>query len=115
MNDARKDTFIGLYEKILTPSKNVCRKEFTFSGYSYGDVLELAAGLKKTLARHGGEKNLCLCTTNKAVTAACVLASLAGSCNLILPYAFSAHAMAEMYDATGFNFAIADHPEEMPA
>jgi acyl-coenzyme A synthetase/AMP-(fatty) acid ligase len=23
--------------------------------------------------------------------------------------------MAEMYDATGFNFAIADHPEEMPA
>jgi acyl-coenzyme A synthetase/AMP-(fatty) acid ligase len=52
---------------------------------------------------------------NKAVTAACVLASLAGSCKLILPYSFSAHAMTEMYDATGFNFAIADHPEEMPA
>jgi acyl-coenzyme A synthetase/AMP-(fatty) acid ligase len=114
MTDAKKDTFIGLYEKILTPSKNVCRKEFTFSGYSYGDVLELAAGLKKNLARRGGEKSLCLCTTNKAVTAACVLASLAGCCKLILPYAFSAHAMAEMYDATGFNFAIADHPEEMP-
>jgi acyl-coenzyme A synthetase/AMP-(fatty) acid ligase len=114
MTDAKKDTFIGLYEKILTPSKNVCRKEFTFSGYTYGDVLELAAGLKKTLARRGPEKSLCLCTTNKAVTAACVLASLAGCCKLILPYAFSAHAMAEMYDATGFNFAIADHPEEMP-
>jgi acyl-coenzyme A synthetase/AMP-(fatty) acid ligase len=52
---------------------------------------------------------------NKAVTAACVLASLAGSCKLILPYSFSAHAMTEMYDATGFNFAIADHCEEMPA
>ena len=44
-----------------------------------------------------------------------MLASLAGSCKLILPYSFSAHAMTEMYDATGFNFAIADHPEEMPA
>jgi len=78
-------------------------------------VFELAAGLKKTLARCGREKVLCLCTVNKAVTAACVLASLAGSCKLILPYSFSAQAMTEMYDATGFNFAIADHPEEMPA
>ena len=115
MTDIKKDSFISLYKKILAPSKVVCQKEFTFSGYSYGDVFELAAGLKKTLARRGGEKILCLCTANKAVTAACVLASLAGSCKLILPYSFSAHAMTEMYDATGFNFAIADHPEEMPA
>ncbi|PKN51701.1 MAG: hypothetical protein CVU55_10715 [Deltaproteobacteria bacterium HGW-Deltaproteobacteria-13] len=115
MNDIKDDPFINLYKKILTPSKTVCQKEFTFSGYSYGDVFELAAGLKKTLARRGGEKVLCLCTANKAVTAACVLASLAGSCKLILPYSFSAHAMTEMYEATGFNFAIADHPEEIPA
>ena len=115
MTDAKKYSFIKLYEKILTPSKSVCRKEFTFSGYSYGDVYALAAGVKKTLSRCDGEKILCLCTENKAVTAACVLASLAGSCKLILPYSFSAHAMAEMYYATGFNLAIADHPEEMPA
>jgi acyl-coenzyme A synthetase/AMP-(fatty) acid ligase len=115
MTSAKKDSFINLYKNFLTPDKTVYRKEFIFSGYSYGDVLELAAGLKKTLARRGGEKSLCLCTTNKAVTAACVLASLAGSCKLILPYTFSAHAMAEMRDATGFSFAIADRPEEMPA
>jgi acyl-coenzyme A synthetase/AMP-(fatty) acid ligase len=115
MADAKKNSFINLYKKILAPSKTVCQKDFTFSGYSYGDVFELAAGLKKTLARRGGEKTLCLCTTNKAVAAACVLASLAGSCQLILPYSFSAHALAEMYDAVGFDFAIADHPEEMPA
>ena len=72
-------------------------------------MFELAAGLKKTLARRGGEKTLCLCTANKAVNAACVLASLAGSCQLILPYSFSAHALTEMYDAVGFDFAIADH------
>lgn len=114
MADAKKDSFINLYKKILAPSKTVLQKDFTFSGYSYNDVLELAAGLKKTLARHGTEKTLCLCTTNKAVTAACVLASLAGSCQLILPYSFSAHALAEMYDAVGFDFVIADQPEEMP-
>ena len=115
MTDAKKDSFINLYNKILMPTKTIYQKDFTFSGYSYGDVFELAAGLKKTLARRGGEKTLCLCTTNKAVTAACVLASLAGFCKLILPYSFSSHALTEMYDAAGFDFAITDHPEEMPA
>ena len=115
MADAKKDSFINLYKKILAPSKAVCQKDFTFSGYSYGDVFELAAGLKKTLARRGTEKTLCLCTANKAVNAACVLASLAGSFQLILPYSFSAHALAELNDAVGFDFVIADHPEEMPA
>jgi len=115
MADIRKDTFINLYKKILAPSKAVFRKDFIFSGYSYGDVFELAAGLKNKLARRGPEKTLCLCTANKAVNAACVLASLAGSCQLILPYSFSAQALAEMHDAVGFDFAIADHPEEVPA
>jgi acyl-coenzyme A synthetase/AMP-(fatty) acid ligase len=115
MADVKKDSFVSLYKKNLTPSKTLCQKDFTFSGYSYGDVFELAAGLKKTLARRDGKKILCLCTANKAVNAACVLASLAGSCQLILPYSFSAHALAETYDAVGFDFAITDHPEETPA
>ncbi|HUN54333.1 MAG TPA: AMP-binding protein [Smithella sp.] len=115
MTDIKEDSFISLYRTALAPSKTVCRKEFTLSGYSYGDVFELAAGLKKILAGRGPDKVLCLCTVNKSVTAACVLAALAGSCKLALPYSFSAHAMAEMYDATGFNYAITDHPEDMPA
>ena len=53
MTDIKEDSFISLYKKILAPSKVVCQKEFIFSGYSYGDVFELAAGLKKTLARRG--------------------------------------------------------------
>lgn len=115
MADTKKDHFINSYKKILAPSKTICQKDFIFSGYSYGEIFELAAGLKKTLSRRGEEKTLCLCTENKAVIASCILASLAGSCQLIFPYAFSAHALAEMYDAVGFNAAIADHPEEMPA
>lgn len=115
MNDIKENSFISLYKNVLAPSKTVYQKEFIFSGCSYGDVFELAAGLKKILPQSGPEKVLCLCTTNKAVTAACVLASLAGHCKLILPYSFSSNAVQETYDATGFDFAITDHPEEMPA
>lgn len=115
MTAVKKDSFINLYNEILTPSRKVCRKEFTFSGYSYGDVYALAAGLKKTLGAFGNGNILCPCTTNKAVTAACVLASLAGCCKLILPHSFSAQALREMHEATGFHLAIADHPEEIPA
>jgi len=115
MTDTNKDFFINSYKKMLAPSETLCQNDFIFSGYSYGEVFELAAGLKKTLSKRGKDNTLCLCTENKAVIAACIVASLAGSCRLILPYAFSAHALAEMYDAVGFNSAIADHPEEMPA
>jgi acyl-coenzyme A synthetase/AMP-(fatty) acid ligase len=111
----QKDQFHNLYKNFLTPSKTLCRKEFTYCGYSYGEVFELAAGLQKTLSGRGGEQTLCLCTENKALAAACVLASLTGACRLLLPYSFSSHALREMQEAVGFNAAIADHPEEMPA
>jgi acyl-coenzyme A synthetase/AMP-(fatty) acid ligase len=115
MADMQKDHFTSLYNKILAPSKTLCHKDFTLSGYSYGEVFELAAGIKKILSRRGGEKTLCLCTEKKAVTAACILASLSGACQLILPYSFSSHALMEMYEAVGFNAAISDHPEEIPS
>lgn len=110
----QKDRFNSLYKKFLAPSKNLCLREFTYSGSSYGEIFELAAGIRKILFRCGKERTLCVCTENKAVVAACILASLASSCRLILPYSFSAHALAEMQEAAGFNAVIADHPEEMP-
>ncbi len=109
-----KDPFLGAYKNILAPSKTLCQKEFTYGGYTYGEIFELAAGLKKTLTRRGTEKSVCLCTENKAVIAASVLASLSGACKLILPHSLSPHALTEMYDAVGFDFAISDHPEDMP-
>ncbi len=115
MATQHRDKFNNFYKKILKPDADLCRKDFTFSGYTYGEVFELAAGIKKILDSRGGEKTLCLCTEKKSVTAACVLASLSGACQLILPYSFSAHALMEMHEATGFDAAIADHPEELPS
>src|SRR5512145_433485 len=109
-----KDYFITACKKILAPSKNLRQKEFTYSGQTYGEIFELAAGLKKTLGRRGAGKSVCLCTENKAVIAAAILASLSGACKLILPHSFSVHSLMEMYEAVGFDAAIADHPEEMP-
>jgi len=109
-----KDHFNTAYRKILAPTKTLCQKEFTYRGHTYGEIFELAAGLKKTLTRRGGGKSVCLCTENKAVIAASILASLSGACRLILPHSFSSHALMEMYEAVGFDTAIADHPEEMP-
>lgn len=110
-----KTSFESMYKKILDPTKPLCRKEFIYSGYSYGEVFELAAGISKNLSEKNSKNIICLCTENKAVVAACILASLTGACKLILPYSFSAQALTEMYEAVNFNAAIADRPEEMPA
>ncbi len=115
MASLQKEKFDIFYRNILNPAADLCRRDFTFSGYSYGEVFELAAGIKKMFASRGMEKTLCLCTEKKSVTVACVLASLAGACRLILPYSSSSHALMEMHEATGFDAAIADHPEELPS
>lgn len=109
-----KDNFISAYRKILAPSRALCLREFTYSGSTYGEIFALAAGLRKTLARRGAEKSVCLCTENKAVIAASILASLSGAFKLVLPHSFSAHALMEMNEAVSFEAAIADHPEELP-
>ena len=114
MSAEQKDPFVVAYRKLLSPSKSLCRKEFTCLGDTYGEVFSMAAGLKKTLAGRGVETSVCLCTENKAVVAASILAALVGVCNLILPHSFSTHALLETYEATGFDAAVADRPEEMP-
>lgn len=114
ITNEEKDHFIAACRKILTPSKTLCLKEFTYSGYTYGEIFALAAGFKKSQSRRGSEKLVCLCTENKAVVAASILASLSGAFRLILPYALSTHALLEMYEAVGFDAVITDHPDETP-
>ena len=46
-----KDPFATAYRKIFAPSKALLQKEFTHAGFTYGEIFELAAGLKKSLAR----------------------------------------------------------------
>ncbi|NLN39531.1 MAG: acyl--CoA ligase [Smithella sp.] len=107
-----KDPFATAYRKIFAPSKALLQKEFTHAGFTYGEIFELAAGLKKSLARRGPEKLVCLCTENKAVITASILACLSGAFRIILPHSFSTQALVELYEAASFDAIISDRPEE---
>lgn len=116
MTPEKKDTLPAACQKVLLPSKAFLNKKFTYSGHTYGDIFQMAAGFKRLLGQNSVPKPVCLCTTNKAVLAASLIASLYSACDIILPYAFSSHALMEVREATGFEIAIADpdHPEDMP-
>lgn len=90
-------------------------KEFIHSGSTFGEVYAMASRLHSALAgsEHRGAA-VCLAAENKAVIAAALLASLAGGPTLLLPYAFSANAIARMQQATGFTDAISDVVREFP-
>jgi acyl-coenzyme A synthetase/AMP-(fatty) acid ligase len=90
-------------------------REFVRSGATFAEVYAMAASLRAALA--GSEDQgtaVCLAAENKAVVAAALLASLAGGPSLLLPYAFSAKALARMQRATGFTTAISDVKRVFP-
>lgn len=58
MTTETKDHFISSYKNILAPSKTLCQKEFIYGGYTYGEIFELAAGLKKPGKTRYGEVRL---------------------------------------------------------
>jgi acyl-coenzyme A synthetase/AMP-(fatty) acid ligase len=90
-------------------------KEFIHSGATFGEVYAMAAWLHAALSgpEHQGTA-VCLAAENKAVIAAALLASLAGGPTLLLPYAFSANALARMQQTTGFTIAVSDVVREFP-
>ncbi len=85
-------------------------KEFIAGGATFAEVYAMAARLRLALAEVDNGAAVCLATENKAVIAAALLASLAGGPRLLLPYALSARALAQMQQTTGFSAAIADVP-----
>lgn len=90
-------------------------KEFIHSGATFGEVYAMASRLRAALADAEQQGTaVCLAAENKAVIAAALLVSLAGGPTLLLPYAFSANALARMQEATGFTIAISDVIREFP-
>lgn len=90
-------------------------REFVRGGATFGEVYAMAAWLRTALAApeyRGGA--VCLAADNKAIIAAALLASLAGGPSLLLPYAFSAKALARMRQATGYTVAISEVAREFP-
>jgi acyl-coenzyme A synthetase/AMP-(fatty) acid ligase len=90
-------------------------REFVRCGATFAEVYAMAGWLRAALA--GPEYQgaaVCLAAENKAVIAAALLASLAGGPTLLLPYAFSAKALARMQQVAGFTTVISDGHRPWP-
>ena len=90
-------------------------REFIRSGATFAEVYAMAASLRTTLSKPEYQgASVCLAADDKSIIAAALLASLAGGPGLLLPYAFSAKALAKMQQVTGFNIAISDVERDFP-
>lgn len=95
---------------MTTPSPGT---EFLASGVSYQDVYALANSLRKSLGKQEGV--VCVCSSDKALIAASILAALAEGFSLVLPHAFSDPVLRELQNTFEVRTAITDEPESLPA
>ena len=97
----------------LTPSNP--SREFIVNGITYEEIYRLAAGIKGLNPSSDNSRNLiCLCTDDKAIIAASIIASLAGGPLLILPYAFSKQAIDEVCSSLSPSVLLADRHGDFP-
>lgn len=85
-------------------------------GVSYPALYRMAAAfLDRIVACVPENEPVCVCSDNKAVMAAAVLAGLASGRPLVVPYAATRAVIAETRTAAGFRMVIADSANTMPA
>lgn len=77
---------------------------------SYRDVYAMACAIKAFFDDNSGaKKTVCICTEDKGVIAASILASIAGGPDLVLPHAYSDQVLAETREYTGYSGIISDN------
>lgn len=81
------------------------------SGLTYTGLYGLAAHI---LDRLGDEKVVCLCTHDKAMVTAALLAALAGGPQVILPYALTPLVLGEIQFLTNYKYAVTDDTVKLP-
>jgi len=103
--------FLKKLEQIFSGHRH-SKREFVISKYTYEDIYTLAANIRNSLKSING--TICLCTEDKGIIAASLLASLYSDSTMILPYAFSEPIVREIHQVVGFKTAITDQPEKLP-
>ncbi len=89
-------------------------KEFVIGRTSYAALYSMAAHLRAFLGHGAHEPPICLCTHDKTVMAAALLASLAGTPALVIPHAFTLPVLEELQCLTGFHTVVSDNPMPTP-
>jgi acyl-coenzyme A synthetase/AMP-(fatty) acid ligase len=102
------------YREFLSPPQDPTR-EFILNGCTYETVYRLAAGIHSLQpSKREDRAVICLCTDDKALLAAAMVASLAGGPRLVLPYAFSRQAVEEVLETLSSSFLLTDRPGNFP-
>ncbi len=102
----------ALFEKLLKKPP-VTEGEFLAGGVTREDVYVLAAGFCAEFVKLDPNIPICLAAEGRDVIAAALLAAVAGGRVLALPHSFSARALRQMQDLTGFTTAIVDIDREL--
>ena len=90
-------------------------REFILNGPTHQKIRALAAGIRHLGAIPGKDRDfLCLCSENKALVAAAILAALSGGPRLVFPYAFSRQAIADVLKTMSVSWVLADGPGDFP-
>jgi hypothetical protein len=90
------------------------KDEFVIGGATYAALYAMAANLMAVLGDGSDGSPVCLCTHDKATMAAALVAGLAGSPTLVIPYAFTLPVLEELRCLTGFQTMVSDKPIEVP-
>lgn len=97
----------GFYKKLFFELKD-STQEFIYSGYTFKEIFELAAGIKNQLSNLKDHDSVCLCAEDKAFFTASLIASLSGGPSLILPYSSSRMVLQEARNTVKFNTILTD-------
>lgn len=89
-------------------------KAFVHGQTSFADLYATASHLRDVFQREGNPPLVCLCTQDKAIIGAALLASLAGGPALILPHAFSLAVLSELEQLTGYRHVVTDRSRPVP-
>ena len=109
--------FTGMeWHRNLFSLQNDLSREFIVDGCTYGQIYNLAAEIRHLQAPSGKSRAmLCLCTDDKALIAAAVVASLSGGPQIICPYAFSRQAVEEALEVLPFSYILTERPGDFPS
>ena len=111
---AKTNTVPELYRDIFIPQPDPTR-EFILNRCTYEEVHRLAAGIRQLQSQREESRTLiCLCTDNKALIAAAIIASLAEGPHIVLPYAFSQQAVKEVFDSLSPSLILTDQRIDFP-
>ncbi|RJQ82438.1 MAG: acyl-CoA synthetase [Desulfobacteraceae bacterium] len=89
-------------------------RAFVLGQTTCGELYAMAASLRACFSEKVRERFVCVCTEDKAVLTAALLASLAGGPALVIPYSFNVQVLAELRRLTGYRFVIGNAAGALP-